>query len=145
LTAAGACSTIVPDWVARESAGLPEIRTTCKRLRISDGLRPDFSRKSHRVKALRSPETKERLMSTWDIALVREQGVDFAVIAVQDHVLHNRAEAQRLMTAFSFEFGRPAVLLGARQHQTFGRPDIVRFLQGVHLNQLPWQRMTLAA
>jgi hypothetical protein len=30
------------------------IRTTCKRLRISDGLRPDFSRKSHRVKALGS-------------------------------------------------------------------------------------------
>jgi hypothetical protein len=36
-------------------------------------------------------------------------------------------------------YGCPVVLMGERNGRTFGRQDIVRFLQNVHPNQLPWK------
>ena len=84
-------------------------------------------------------------MMTLHVALMSEQNVDFAVVAVRDHVLLNRAEAERTAQALSLGLGRPAVLLGERHHQTYGREDIVRFLQPAHLSQLPWRELTLAA
>lgn len=83
-------------------------------------------------------------MSQWQIALVREQGVNFAVAAVRDHVIHNQQEAEGLITALSVRLSQPVVLLGAQRHETYGRPDIVRFMRNVHPSQLPWRRMKLA-
>lgn len=84
-------------------------------------------------------------MSNWQAALVREQGVNFAVVAVKDHVIANHAEADRLIQALSLRFGCPVVLLGAQRHRTYGRSDIVRFLRNVHLGRLPWRQVSLAA
>jgi hypothetical protein len=84
-------------------------------------------------------------MSTWEVAFVEEQGVTFAVVVVKDHVLLNRADAAQVAEALALRLGCPAVLLGERRHQAYGRPDIVRFLQHVHLSQLRWRRVSLAA
>lgn len=84
-------------------------------------------------------------MSTWDVALVREQGVSFGVVSVRDSVITSSSERDELVRAWSFELGIPAVLIGARDHRLYGRPDIVRFLSNVHPSRLPWRRMTLAA
>lgn len=84
-------------------------------------------------------------MSTWNVALVREQGVSFGVVSVRDSVINNPSERDELVRAWSFELGIPAVLIGARDHRLYGRTDIVRFLSNVHPSRLPWRRMTLAA
>lgn len=84
-------------------------------------------------------------MATWEIALVREQGVNFAVASVRDSVLSNQAECDRLIAAFNLTLGQPTVLLGARQHRLYGRTDIVRFLQNVQPSRLPWRRVDIAA
>lgn len=84
-------------------------------------------------------------MSTWDVAVVREQGVSFAVVSVRDSVINSPSDRDGLVRAWSYELGVPAVLIGARDHRLYGRTDIVRFLQNVHPSRLPWRRMTLAA
>lgn len=81
-------------------------------------------------------------MSTWDVALVREQGIEFGVIAVQDHVINNPNEREGLIRMWVAELQRPIVLMGGRQHQTYGRRDIVDWLSGVNPSRLPWRRMT---
>jgi len=84
-------------------------------------------------------------MAQWQIALVREQGVEFAVATVRDHIIENRTQADDVLAALSFRLGRPVVLLGARRHRTYGRQDIVRFLRNIHPSQLPWRRIDIAA
>lgn len=89
--------------------------------------------------------TWEPTMATWQVALVREQGIEFAVVCVRDSVINDPSQRDQLVRAWTFELVRPAVLLGERQHRLYGRNDIVRFLSNVHLSQLPWRQMTLAA
>lgn len=82
-------------------------------------------------------------MATWNVALVKEQGIDFAVCLVKDWVLNNPGQRHQLMTGMSLRFGCPAVLVGESNRQTFGREDIVAFLQGVSPERLPWRQVIL--
>ncbi|WP_441258989.1 hypothetical protein AB7008_15185 [Bradyrhizobium sp. 521_C7_N1_3] len=82
-------------------------------------------------------------MSTWEVALVREQGIEFGVVVVQDHVLNNPNERESLVSLWASELGRPIVLMGGRHHKTYGRKDIVAWLSGVHPSRLPWRKLTL--
>lgn len=79
-----------------------------------------------------------------DGALVREQGVTFAVVAVKKHVVDNRTQALSAARSFASLFPNvPIVLMGqdSSGHATFfGRQDIVRFLSRISLNRLPWKR-----
>ena len=87
-------------------------------------------------------------MTKGQVALVREQGQDFAVVVVKRHVLNSRSASDEAVRAFSLEFGVPTVLMAqdARSVPTYyGRPDIVRFLQNIFPEQLPWREFTLAA
>ena len=83
-------------------------------------------------------------MSTWEVALVREQGVSFAVVCVKDGVVENSSERDQVRSWWEAELGQPAVLIGAQRHRTYGRTDIVRFLRDVHPSRLPWRRMQVA-
>lgn len=83
-------------------------------------------------------------MSTIDVAVVREQGVTFAVLSVADSIIGDRSRADDVIARGQFQFGCPTVLIGARQHRLYGRQDIVRFLGRVHPGQLPWRRMTVS-
>ena len=75
-----------------------------------------------------------------DFAIIKEQGVTFAVVCVKEHVIHNTFEAQRTAAAFAVEFGMPVALWGNRNKNVYGRPDLVRFLQRLHVSQIPWRR-----
>lgn len=83
-------------------------------------------------------------MATFDAALVREQGVTFAVVVVQGHVFGSEASKASAAATFAAKFpGVPIVLMkqGGRGRATYwGRTDIVRFLSGVPINALPWKR-----
>lgn len=84
-------------------------------------------------------------MSQWQVAVVREQGVTFGVVCVKDYVLNDPAERQKLVNWWSLHLGCSTVLMGASNGETFGRKDIVEFLQTVHPSQLPWRYMNVAA
>jgi len=80
-------------------------------------------------------------------ALVREQGVTFAVVAVKRHVLDSRQQANQTIRSISPAFGRvPIVLMGQDSRGTasyYGRDDIVRFLSNVPLHAIPWKDYSL--
>ena len=82
-----------------------------------------------------------------DAALVREQGVTFAVVAVKSHVLaaSNRdAVARSLGDHWG---GVPVVLMAKERRGTakfYGRSDLVQFLRHVPLGALPWKSWRLS-
>lgn len=84
-------------------------------------------------------------MSTWHVAVVREQGVTFAVASVKDHVIDSIGERDSLVEALSLRLGCPTVLAGERYRRTYGRRDIVQSLRNVRLETLPWRQLTIAA
>jgi len=77
------------------------------------------------------------------VALVREQGQNLAILLVQDHVITDARIRDQMLAFAAREFaGRPA-LIGERNRQTYGPPDIVRWLQNIAPEQLPWREFTL--
>jgi hypothetical protein len=80
-----------------------------------------------------------------DVAIVREQGIDFAVVAARRTAL-NTSNRESLVATWSAELGVPAVLMSqdTRGRPTFyGRTDIARFLSNVPVAALPWRRATI--
>lgn len=79
-----------------------------------------------------------------DAALVKEQGVHFAVVVVQSHVLNNPSQRSEAQQGFQALFPGYNIILMAQTSRGvptyYGRPDIVRFLSKVHISQLPWKR-----
>lgn len=72
------------------------------------------------------------------VALVHEQGQRFAVLAVKRHIIGN-GSAQADMLQFGLqEFGVRTALL-TEDGRTHGPNDIVRWLEGVDIGQLPWR------
>lgn len=84
---------------------------------------------------------------TFEGAVVREQGVTFAVVVVKRHVIDSRAGAADAIAAFQPHFpGLPVVLMGqdaGGRATYFGRQDIARFLAGVPVRAIPWRRYTV--
>jgi hypothetical protein len=80
-------------------------------------------------------------------AVIREQGVTFAVVVVKKHVIDSNAEAGRAVAAFQPVFpGLPVVLTAQDFRGTltyYGRPDIARFLASVPLSAIPWKQYTV--
>ncbi|GMB81080.1 hypothetical protein NN6n1_18630 [Shinella zoogloeoides] len=81
-------------------------------------------------------------MAKWNVALVREQGVNFAVALVKDHVVQSRQQSEKLVSSLTMRLRQPVVLLGEDNNRYYGRSDIVRFLQHVHPSRLPWREVT---
>jgi hypothetical protein len=80
-------------------------------------------------------------------AVIKEQGVTFAVVVVKKSVLDNRIEANRAMQGFQPIFPGIPIVLMAQNHQGraeyYGRQDISRFLAGVPLHAIPWKEYTV--
>ena len=83
------------------------------------------------------------------VALVREQGVRFAVVVVRPSVMSGlRTERDDAVRAFSDELGVPAVLMMRDSRGTptyYGRKDLVCALANVCLERLSWQEFTILA
>ena len=83
-------------------------------------------------------------MGTYDVALIREQGINFAVVCVPDGLIASPSQRDQAVRAWCRQLGMPVALLGARQHRTYGRADIVRWLSSISLSRLPWRRVTVS-
>lgn len=86
---------------------------------------------------------------TFDGAIIREQGVTFGIMVVQEHALTDMSRRDSLLAQASTAFGGiPTVLMaqtfsGAARY--YGRSDIVKFMTNVPLSAVPWKRYHLAA
>ncbi len=80
-------------------------------------------------------------------AVLREQGVDFAIVIVKQHVVNSPTQANDAIGSFRPVFpGMPIVLMaqdGSGQPTYYGRPDIARFLSSVPLHAIPWREYTI--
>jgi hypothetical protein len=79
-------------------------------------------------------------------AVIREQGVTFAVTVVKRHIVDNPQAAEQAILSLSRLFpGIPIVLMA---QDAFGRPtyygrsDLTSFMSSVPLEAVPWKRYT---
>ncbi len=82
-------------------------------------------------------------MGTWQVALVRDQGVEFGVVVVQDHIIENSSERDGLVSWWCGQLGRPVALMGGQRHRAYGRRDIVNWLGSIDPSRLPWRQITV--
>ncbi len=85
-------------------------------------------------------------MATMTAALVRKQGVTFAVALAKDHVISNPTKASQLIATVMQIVGCSlVVLMGERSRKLRGnRRDVVDFVASVHPSRLPWRKYTLS-
>jgi hypothetical protein len=80
-------------------------------------------------------------------AVIREQGVTFAVVIVKPHVLNNSFESNRVIMAFQPAFPGLPVVLMAQDHRGvptyYGRRDISQFMANVPLECVPWAEYSI--
>jgi hypothetical protein len=85
---------------------------------------------------------------TFDGAIVKEQGITFAIVVVKPHVLNNSHTANEARTSFSQYFpGMPLILMaqnskGVPTYQ--GRKDIVKFLANIDHRRIPWKKYSIS-
>lgn len=82
-------------------------------------------------------------------AVIKEQGVTFAIVIVKRHVLNNQHQSKDAQIGFSRFFpGLPIILMAQDGHGVptyYGRKDIVRFLSKIHISMIPWKEYRFAA
>jgi len=84
----------------------------------------------------------------FDGALIKEQGVTFAIGVVKPYVINNSLESQSARIVFGRYFpGVPIVLMaqpsgGRPVYQ--GRTDIVNFLSRISPSRIPWKTYSAA-
>lgn len=81
-------------------------------------------------------------MARMTAALVREQGVTFAVVMVKNHVLDNPTTADQVIQAAGASLGCSlVVLMGESNRKLRGsRRDVVNFVSKLHPSRLPWRK-----
>lgn len=79
-------------------------------------------------------------------AVIKEQGVTFAITIVKHHVLRS-PNRDAIRQDYKRIFGpMPIVLMGqtsSGRPEYYGHPNIVNFLKNVPLNSIPWKRYTI--
>jgi len=82
-------------------------------------------------------------------AVIREQGVSFAIVVVKAFAIQTTHEAQKTREAFQPAFpGLPLVLAAQDGRGRFtyqGRQDIVKFLANISPSRIPWREYSYAA
>lgn len=77
-------------------------------------------------------------------AVIKEQGITFAVVVVKATVLNSTQRAKEAIRAFGPAFpGLPVVLMaqdGRGRPTYYGREDLSGFLSRVSLSAIPWKR-----
>lgn len=84
---------------------------------------------------------------TFEGAVIKEQGVTFAVVIVKRSVLQIPGEADAVLTGFAPVFpGMPIILMAQNSAGVptyYGRKDIAKFMAKVPLHAVPWKKYTL--
>lgn len=79
-------------------------------------------------------------------AVIKEQGVTFAIVIVQSYILNNQNEIEKTRNGFYPIFsGIPIILMAqdSRGIPTYqGRTDIVNFLSNIDISMIPWKIYT---
>jgi hypothetical protein len=77
-------------------------------------------------------------------AVIKEQGITFAIVIVKKSVVDLRSEAEKAIRSFQPVFpGLPIVLMAQDNRGVptyFGRPDIAKFMANVSLHAVPWKK-----
>ena len=85
-------------------------------------------------------------MMTMQAAVVKEQGVTFAVVAVRQEVTNYTYRAVRMRQELQRVFKNMPIILMSMdsngQPHYYGRRDIVNFLKSIKVNQIPWRQFT---
>ena len=83
---------------------------------------------------------------SFDGALIKEQGVTFAIVIVKPSVLTS-ADKESIRQNFSQYFGYVQTILMAQNSRGIptydGRRDIVKFLSHIHPSRIPWKHYTV--
>ena len=81
-------------------------------------------------------------------AVIKEQGVTFAITVVKRHILNSQMQCQQTAQSFQPMFpSMPIVLMGQDSRGTptyWGRKDIVNFLSSIHPGKIPWKEYTFS-
>ncbi len=80
-------------------------------------------------------------------AIIKEQGVTFAVVIVKKHVIDSTFTANECICNFQPFFpSLPVVLMAQDYHGRatyYGRKDIVKFLSNIPLYAIPWKKISI--
>ncbi len=84
---------------------------------------------------------------TFQGAVIKEQGLTFAVVIVKKHVVDNKFEADRAVLSLQSVFpGIPVVLMAQDSRGVptyYGRKDIASFMAKVPLAAVPWEEYSV--
>ena len=85
---------------------------------------------------------------TFEGALIKEQGVTFAIVVVKSYVLSSiTREETRASFAQFFPTGIPIILMAQNLKGVptyHGREDIVKFLASIDFRRIPWKKYTVS-
>lgn len=80
-------------------------------------------------------------------ALIKEQGIEFAIVIVKKHILDNSFKSDEAIDSFQPYFpGIPVILMAQDNRGTpkyYGRTDIIKFMSNIPLEIVPWQEFTV--
>lgn len=82
----------------------------------------------------------------FDGAVIKEQGVTFAIVVVKSHILKSPSREKARQSYVQFFPNMPIILMSQDANGTptyHGRNDIVKFLANIHPNRIPWERYTV--
>ncbi len=81
-------------------------------------------------------------------AIVREQGISFAIVLVKNYAIQSSFEASRTREAFQPYFSGLPLILAAQdsrgRYEYQGRSDIVDFLASIDSRRIPWAKYSLS-
>lgn len=81
-------------------------------------------------------------------AIVKEQGVKFAIVVVKKHIVDCKNEADKTIRSFSRFFPGMNIMLAAQDYSGcftyYGRPDISKFLASIDSSRIPWKEYTFS-
>ena len=84
---------------------------------------------------------------SFDGALIKEQGVVFAIVVVKPYVLRS-PDKESIRQSFICYFGNIPIILMSQNSKGIptydGREDIVRYLVKIHPSRIPWKHYTVA-
>ncbi len=79
----------------------------------------------------------------FDAALIKEQGVNFAIVVVKPHIINDSSREEARQSFSQYFPGVPIILMAqnSRGIPTYhGRTDIVNYLANIHPGRIPFKR-----